>query len=95
MKPSMYNKKEIHLNYILERGFEDKCVFSLYVHRELLMGLLKDTFIDCSKIQYIAFKPSLSIVWGYLTVQSVNCVGVSTILTIWLWLKIMIIITIK
>ena len=43
MKPSMYNKKEIHLNYILERGFEDKCVFSLYVHRELLMGLLKDT----------------------------------------------------
>ena len=39
----IYNRKEIHLNYILERGFEDTCVFSLYVHvhRELLMGLLK------------------------------------------------------
>ena len=39
-------------------------------------------FIKCSEIQYIAFKPSLSIDWGYLTVQSVNGVGVSTILTI-------------
>ena len=100
MKPSIYNRKEIYLNCILERGFEDTCVFSLYVHvhRELLRGLLKDSTSSYNtlhkrlkntvhSIQAITFH-SL----GYFIVQSIN---VWVCLSIWLCLKILIIITIK
>ena len=86
MKPSIYNRKEIYLNCILERGFEDTCVFSLYVHvhRELLRGLLKDSTSSYNTLHKRLKNTvhSIQAVVGVFHCSVNKCVGVSIYLAL-------------